>query len=173
MTNADLILHPIRIRLMVELYGREMTSRELAEQLPDIPQATLYRHIKKLVEGGVYTIVSEEMVNGAMERTFAVAQGAGRISPEEMGRIGQEAHIQYFTIFATALIDSFTRYMQQTDPSQVVEDGLSYNEAVIYLSDEERTHFQDTVTQLIESVLANRPDPSRKRYRLASVVIPD
>ena len=62
--KADLILHPARLRIMGELGGRQMTSRQLAIALPDMAQASLYRHIKALLDGGILEVVSEQAVNG-------------------------------------------------------------------------------------------------------------
>ncbi|NNJ11357.1 helix-turn-helix domain-containing protein [Chloroflexales bacterium ZM16-3] len=46
---ADLLLHPIRLRIIVALTVQQLTVQQLAGVLPDVPQATLYRQIHKLV----------------------------------------------------------------------------------------------------------------------------
>jgi len=171
--KADLLLHPVRIRIMTEFSGRERTSQQLAEVLPDIPQATLYRHIKKLVGGGILEVMEEKRVNGAVERTYRIAQGGSRLSPEDIASLSPQDHIRYFTIYAVALIDSFTDYIQTCDLALALEDGLSYNRAVIYLSDEERAQFSAELDALVGRMLACQPAPQRKRFTLASVVIPD
>lgn len=172
-TKSDLLLHPVRMRLVTELVGRQMTPRQLAAALPDVSQATLYRQIKRLLDGGVFEVVSEQVVKGATERTYGVVAGAERLTAVEMQSVTPEKHIRYFSIFAAALIDTFTRYVQQADPAQMAEDGLSYNRAVIYLTDEERAAFQEQIVNLVGSVMANQPAPERQRYTLASVTIPE
>jgi hypothetical protein len=79
-TKSDLLLHPVRMRLVTELAGRQMTPGQLAAALPDVPQATLYRQINRLLEGGVFEVVAEQVVNGATERTYAVVGGGDRLS---------------------------------------------------------------------------------------------
>ena len=171
--KSDLIIHPVRLRLVAEVANRQMTTRQLAAALSDIPQATLYRQIKRLHEGGVLSIVSEEMVNGAIERTYALVASQNRLTPEELADVTPEQHIQYFSVFAAALIDSFSRYVLARGTADFTADGTSYNQAVIYLSDEERAAFQAQLLQVVGPILGHGPTPERKRYTLASVVIPD
>lgn len=171
--KADLILHPARLRIMSELGGRQMTPRELAATLPDIPQATLYRHIKTLLEGRVLEVVSEQEVNGSVERTYALVQGAGRLTEDELQHLSPEEHFRYFSIFAVKLMDDFSAYLRDANAEQVGKDGMSYSTAVIYLNAEERAAFQQQVVALIGSVMSLQPAPDRQRYSLSSIVIPD
>lgn len=172
-SKSDLLLHPVRLRLVTELAGRPMTPGQLAAAMPDVPQATLYRHINRLLQGGVFEVVAEQVVNGATERTYGVMAGAERLTAVEMQSVTPEQHIRYFSTFAAALIDAFSRYVQQADPATLGEDGLSYNRAVIYLSDGERQVFQEQILNLVGSVMTNQPTPERQRYTLASVTIPE
>ena len=144
-SKQDLILHPVRLRLLTELTGRSLTSRQLAAALPDIPQATLYRHIKTLLDGGIFTTVAETMVNGALERTYAVASGQERLTAEELADMSSEEHKTAFNLFVAALSERFARYIDQADLSQLVEDGLSYNGTAIYLNESERAAFQEEI----------------------------
>jgi len=38
-SKVDLILHPVRIRIIQILFGREMTTEEIATSIPDVPHA--------------------------------------------------------------------------------------------------------------------------------------
>lgn len=171
--RRDLILHPVRLRLLTELTGRALTSRQLAEAMPDVPQATLYRHIKTLVDGGLFETVAEAPVNGALERTYAVAQGQGRLSPEEMSSMTAEEHLEAFTIFIGSLSERFACYVDRADLDHLAEEGLSYNGTAIYLSDHERVALRDRLMAAVGEFAALGPSPERKRYTLASIVIPD
>ena len=48
--KTDIILHPVRMRILQNLATRNLTPLQLAEELVNVPQATLYRHLNKLVE---------------------------------------------------------------------------------------------------------------------------
>lgn len=171
--KADLLLHPVRLRIMTEIVGKRLTPRQLAAALPDVPQATLYRQINILLEGEILEIVEETPISGAIERTYQLRQGADRLSAEEMHDIASEDHLQYFNIFVASLIESFARYIQHHDPAHFDQDGLSYNRIVIHLTAGERAAFQEQVMELIGSLMTNLPSADRQRYTLASIVIPD
>jgi DNA-binding transcriptional ArsR family regulator len=170
--KADLIIHPIRIRILTEFAGRHITARQLSAALPDIPQATLYRHLKLLEQAGVIQVVAETQVNGATERTFAVNIASARLSPEDLRAISREQHLQYFTVYAMALIDSFAAYIKAVDLNAMGTDGLEYQRSVIYLSDEEVAHYKQAMGAFVQQLLAHEPSPERKRYTIASIVIP-
>ncbi len=172
-SKADLILHPARLRIMTEFGGREMTPRQLASVLPDIPHATLYRHIKALLAGGILEVVGEQEVNGSVERTYAIVKGAGRLSSDELHALSPEEHLRYFTIYAVKLIEDFAGYLRDAKLEHIGRDGMSYSTASIYLNDAERAQFQDEVIALIGRVMFYMPAPDRKRYNLSSIVIPD
>jgi DNA-binding transcriptional ArsR family regulator len=172
-SKSDLIFHPVRMRLITELAGRQLTPGQLAAALPDIPQATLYRHIKRLQAGGLIEVTAEQVVNGATERTFAVVAGQVRLTDADLEGLTVAEHIRNFATFAASLIDAFSRYAQQAEPTAMAADGVSYNRAVIYLNDVERAEFQEAVVALLQNVMSQQPTSERKRYTLASVIIPD
>ena len=46
--------------IQVIMINKEATSAEIGEELQDIPRASLYRHIKVLLDAGIITVVKEE-----------------------------------------------------------------------------------------------------------------
>ena len=171
--KADLMLHPIRLRILSELVGKQMSTRQISEALPDIAQATLYRHINVLVDGQMLEVVAEHTVNGAIERIYSVVDGAASISRDELRQLSRGDHMRYFTVFAASLIDTFAEYMDACQLERVGDDGMSYNRVVLYLTDEERTLLNREISRLVGGMMSVAPSPDRKRYTLASMVIPD
>jgi DNA-binding transcriptional ArsR family regulator len=172
-SKTNLLLHPVRLRILSELAGKELSPRQLAQELPDIPQASLYRHIGILVENQILEVVGERVVNGATERSYAIAVGAVRLTPEDLRGLPAEEHLRVFSVYVGTLIESFVESMNGRDPDDVLRDGLSYNRVTIHLSDEEVAQFRSELTAIIERVWSNPPAPNRKSYTLASVVIPE
>lgn len=172
-TKVDLLLHPIRIRIMTELINQQYTTAQLAKALPDVPQATLYRHMKMLQDGGIIEVIEEKPVNGAIERTYHLTKGAHRLSPEDLQGMTSDEHVFYFNTFVASLIETFARYVNHADLDNIGEDGMSYNRAVIHLSPKERTEFQQAMMQLVSQYIGLSASPDRQRFNLASIVIPD
>ena len=65
-SKAELVLHPVRLRIIQSLIGgRERTPQQIAEELPDVAQATLYRHLGRLAKAGLVKVVAERQRNDA------------------------------------------------------------------------------------------------------------
>ena len=61
-----------RLRIVQALVGAPMTPLQLRDLLGDVSQATLYRHLNQLADGGLVEVVDERPVRGRVERTYAV-----------------------------------------------------------------------------------------------------
>lgn len=120
--RLDLIIHPLRLRIIRLLEGRERTISEIGEILVHIPQATLYRHINKLQQGGIIQIMAERAVRGAKERTYALV-GDGiylRQRPLELNR----KELIEFTGRLEELLDSYSDRLPAADRELRLFSGL-------------------------------------------------
>jgi Helix-turn-helix domain len=171
-TSADLLLHPVRLRIVQSFLGdRALTTTQLRSELPDVPAASLYRHVALLVNGGVLSVVAERRVRGAVERTYVLRTAAARISMDEVAKMTPDQHRQAFLAFVAGLIGDFDRYFAREDVDPV-RDGGSYNVAGMWLDDTELLEFGRELLTVIQPRLANAPKPGRKRRILATVLIP-
>ena len=59
--------------IQVIMRKKEATSAEIGEELQDIPRASLYRHIKVLLDAEIITVVKEAFKRGSMEKADAIA----------------------------------------------------------------------------------------------------
>lgn len=166
---ADIVIHPVRLRILAEFAGRSMTTRQLAAALPSIPTASLYRHVATLVEAGLVEVVEERAVNGANERVFRASPV--HIDPDEFDALDPEDHLSKFSVFGASLVDAFAEYIRSEGPVPS-RDGLSYNLGVVHLSQEEFDDFSAAFEALSAEMLGAGPGPGRKRYTVASVVVP-
>jgi len=169
-SRTELILHPIRARIIVEVSGRRTTAKELAESMPEIPMTTLYRHINALTEGGILAIVEENQVRGTVERVYALDREATDLTPEELRQMTKEDYEQAFTLFVTSLLGDFSRYLDSREPENIdlAADGLKFGKVQLHLTEEEFEALQVQVYGALESVVGNEPSQGRKR-RIASV----
>ncbi|MFN8630050.1 MAG: helix-turn-helix domain-containing protein [Chloroflexota bacterium] len=169
--SAALILHPVRMRVILALgRGIPLTAQDLADLLPDVARATLYRHLAILVDGGVIEVVAEQRVRGAMERTYALRHGFASLSKEDLEAASREDHLRYFASFTASLIDEYARYLQR-DRIDLAADGVSYREATVYMTDEEAADLSREVWSAIARRVGAEPSPRRPRT-LAVISIP-
>lgn len=73
MSVIDTLLHPVRWRIVQALGAGPLATRDIHALMPDVAQATLYRHVSSLVEVGLIDVVEERQARGAVERTYALA----------------------------------------------------------------------------------------------------
>jgi hypothetical protein len=171
-TSADLLLHPVRLRIVQAFLGdRALTTTQLRTELADVPAASLYRHVARLVAAGVLTVVAERRVRGAVERTYVLRIAAARISMDEIAKMTPDEHRQAFLAFVAGLIADFDRYLARDDVDPV-RDGGSYNVAGMWLDDTELIEFGRELLTVLQPRLANAPRPGRKRRILATVLLP-
>jgi Helix-turn-helix domain len=172
MTSADLLLHPVRLRIVQAFLGdRALTTSALRSELPDVPPASLYRHVARLVEAGVLSVVSERRVRGALERTYVLRVSAASIDLREVERMSREDHRQAFMAFVAGLLGDFDRYLERED-FDPLRDGAGYRLAGLWLDDAELRELGLELTRVIQPRAANPPKPGRRRRILGWVLLP-
>jgi hypothetical protein len=172
MTSADLLLHPVRLRIIQAFLGdRALTTNELKAEISDVPPASLYRHIGRLVDGGVLSVVSERRVRGAVERTYILRTAAATVSLDELAKLTPEQHRQMFVSFIAGLIADFDRYLDRGKPD-LLRDGVSYRLAGMWLDDDELKEFTRELVTVIQPRLVNAPKEGRKRWILGTIALP-
>jgi hypothetical protein len=171
-TSADLLLHPVRLRIVHAFLGdRALTTTQLRSELPEVPAGSLYRHVARLVDGGVLSVVGERRVRGAVERTYVLRPAAARIGLDELAKMTRDEHRQAFLAFVAGLIGDADRYLarERIDP---LRDGASYNIAGMWLDEREFTDFLHELVTVVQPRLANAPKPGRSRRIFATVLLP-
>ena len=170
--TADLLLHPVRLRIVEAFLGdRALTTSELAAELADVPPASLYRHVARLVDAGVLAAVAERRVRGALERTYGLRLTAAAAGLDEVAAMSADDHRQAFMAFVAGLLGDFDRYLARGD-TDLPRDGVSYRMAGLWLDDAEYAELLRDLSRVLQPRLANPPRPGRKRRTLGSVLLP-
>jgi DNA-binding transcriptional ArsR family regulator len=172
MSTADLLLHPVRLRILQAFLGeRELTTAQLQDELADVPPGSLYRHVARLVNAGVLSITSERRIRGAVERTYVLHTSAATLSPEELSNMTPDEHRQMFLAFVAGLIADFDRYLTR-DKVDLLRDGVSYRLQGMWLNEEELEEVTLEMVSILRPRLENAPVPGRQRWILGTVVMP-
>jgi len=170
--SAGLILHPVRMRIILALgRGFPLTAQAVADLVPDVARATLYRQLATLVDGGIIEVVAEHRVRGAVERTYALRRGSASPSKEEIEAASREDHLRYFASFVALLLDEYARYLRR-DRIDLEADGVAYREASVYLTDEEAADAVREMWSVVASRVGTQPSPGRRPRTLSVISIP-
>ncbi|MDA8063292.1 MAG: helix-turn-helix domain-containing protein [Actinomycetota bacterium] len=173
MATAELLLHPVRLRIVRAFLGdRALTTSQLAAELADVPTGSLYRHVGLLAKEGVLQVVAEQRVRGAVERTYVLRVAAAQVQPDEIAAMTPEDHAQAFMAFTAGLLADFDRYLagQPTDPGS---DGVGYRLAALWLTDGEYADFLRDLIRVVQPRAALPPTGTRRRRLLYGVALPD
>lgn len=172
MTSADLLLHPVRLRILQAFLGdRSLTTSRLQAELPDVPPASLYRHVARLVGGGVLTVVDERRVRGALERTYALQTSEATVKPEDLADLSADDHRRMFFTFLAGIIRDFELYLERGD-IDLIRDGVSYRLAGMWLTAAEARKLTRDLNEILVPATRNSPKRGRKRWYLGSIVLP-
>jgi hypothetical protein len=173
MASSDLLLHPVRLRIVKAFLGdRALTTSQLAAELEDVPAGSLYRHVALLTRAGVLQVVAEQRIRGAVERTYTLRAFAAQIQPDEAEAMTPEEHAAAFTAFVAGLLADFDRYLAAGSPD-LARDGVSYRVAGLWLTDAEFAGFLRDIAAVVQPRLANPPGKGRRRRMLYSVFLPE
>lgn len=171
-SKADVVLHPVRFRILTLVSGRRMSPQKISCSLPDVPQASIYRHINKLVEAGVLQCVEEPGARGVSERLYTIpTPEAATVSVEDTAAASLADNLQYFTSFCTLLLSKGGDFLNRKAAEGI--SGGAYAFEALYLSDKEYEHLLSGLQALEGLALANRPAPGRRRRLLFTAIIPD
>jgi len=171
--KLDLIVHPVRLRLIQAFGpGDRLTAHQLAARLPDIPHATLYRHLGALVRGGVLVVVQVRPVRAAQEKVYSLVEGAANVGPSESRGTAPADHLRHFTVFLGLLRGDFERYLVRHPSPDLADDGVAYYQIPMYLSDAEHQRLVKDLKALLGPLRKNEPVGSRTRRFVNIVTMP-
>lgn len=172
MASADLLLHPVRLRIIKAFLGdRALTTSQLAAELDDVPAGSLYRHIALLTKAGVLQVIAERRVRGAVERTYTLRLYAAQVQPGEVEAMTSDEHAQAFMAYVAGLMSDYDRYLAAGAPDPE-RDGAAYRVAAMWLTAAEFADFLRDLQQLAQPRLANAPGKGRRRRVLYTVLLP-
>lgn len=139
MEMAVVIMNPVRQRIFQYLLVHETcTVKDLRRALPDIPSASLYRHMKLLTDSAVLAIAGENRIRGTVESIYRLNRSALEIDDTD------GAGIQTALLGTCA---SFAKYFASghADPRR---DLLLLTTCTLTLTDEEFTAFLSELDQV-------------------------
>ncbi|GHI01513.1 helix-turn-helix domain-containing protein [Neobacillus kokaensis] len=169
----DVILHPVRMRIIQNLINQQLTPQQLKEILPDIPQASLYRNIKKLVESEVIYIVDEIPNRGTVEKVYSIQDpNKSLIGSEELKQMSKDEHLSLFMKYMANLMGEYERYLNQ-DNFDLAADGVTFRQTSLFLSEEELTDFIKELREVYAKYTQYKPENGRRRRTVGTIMIPE
>lgn len=172
MVTSSSLLHPVRLRIVQVLRdGETFTTHQIRELLPDIPIATLYRHIATLVDAGVVEIADERPVRGTSEKIYRIAPTLANPTAEDLKALTPDELLTVFTVFTSGTIHDMDAYLHAGSP-ELVDDRVNFAQADFWASDEELDDFLGSVTEALQRLRQNTQRDDRRPRRLTTILMP-
>ncbi|GAB2844563.1 helix-turn-helix domain-containing protein [Actinoallomurus bryophytorum] len=172
MATLDLLLHPVRLRILRTLLdGRPATTAQLRERLPDIPPATMYRHVAALAAAGVLDVLGEKRIRGTVERTYRVCWDRAEIDPADRATMTTDDHRRTFTAFIGGLLADFDQYLA-CEPADPTADGVTYQQVALWLTDTEMAELLVEIRAAVTARMGRDPGPNTTRRMISLVAMP-
>ncbi len=168
----ECISNPIKCRLLIGiLKSGETTAKSLAEKCVDIPQTTLYRHLKRMTEDGILKVVNETPIRGTVEKTYAVTfdlNDANAMTDDNSGKMYMQMFLQYILTFAK----QFQTYCD-TPGIDIKNDKSGFSLSYVYLTDEELENTVSAISKILSPLQNNKPAPGRKLRTIGVIISPE
>jgi DNA-binding transcriptional ArsR family regulator len=169
--NPDLVFHPVRMRIITAVSGRQLATRELLKAIPEIPQATVYRHVRALIKGGVLEVVEERKIRGVEERIFRM-KAPPSVTRRDLKGKTNAALEQMGMVFVSGLLSDIRRYLHGKWKVDPFRDGVQISKVTLHLSDAELAELNGRVLRLILAASKKKAAAGRKGRIFSYTIIP-
>ena len=163
MEIAEVVMNPVRQRIFQYFLLHETgTVKELKKALPDVPNASLYRHIKILADHSILMVVSENRIRGTVESVYHLNKDALATEDES----GNAVQMSLLGICA-----SFARYFASghVDPQK---DMLLLTNCTLLLTDEEFSSFLSEINEIALKYMKAEVTESSKMRQITLISAP-
>lgn len=163
MELAEIVMNPVRQRIFQYFLLHETgTVKELRKALPDIPSASLYRHVKILADSSILMVVGENRIRGTVESVYRLNKDAMAAEDET----GNAVQMSLLSICA-----SFAKYFSagNADPQK---DMLLLTNCTLLLTDEEFSEYLSEINQVTVKYMKKESSESSNMRRITLISAP-
>jgi len=172
--RAGLVMHPERLQIIGVLTGKKLTPGQIAKKLSTISQAGLYRHLKRLEEGGLIEVVETHKVRGTLEKVYTCSSPEkAHFSEEDVRDMSPDMQHNLFTAFIANLYNQFLRVHRVAEETPEVLGKAGYQILPLDMKPEEFHSFQKDLSALLEQYNSTDADSASERYYLSLTLFPE
>ena len=166
---VECISNPIRLQFYLAIQnGSCSKASEIHSKYPDVPRATMYRHLNHLTKCGLIQVIDETKKRGSVERTYVAAKAL------DLSIDSPDFNERYFSMFIQYIMEFvvlFHNHCIRPDIN-VLEEKSGFSMAPIYASDEELEEAMRKISSIIQELMVSVPTESRKRRTIGMIISP-
>ena len=140
---------PIKFKLLLDVEASgQTTAKELAKKNNHIPQATLYRYLRKMVDDGILIVTEERRVRNVSEKIYAVGIDYKAEVDKVVENNSGEGYAALFQQFCNGLLGEFKAYAAREN-IDILNDGSGFRVAPFYATADELKELAKKITILL------------------------
>lgn len=159
-----------KIILTIKELG-QATASQLRETLSDIPQATVYRRLQKMLGDDILKIVEEKPIRGTVEKVYAL----GYDLDAEWSKMGVtndgKIYMRFVTYYMLGILQEFMEYTAK-EAIDIQGDGTGLFIAPVYATKEELIMASHKIIEILTGLKDNTPDGQRKLRNICITITP-
>jgi len=164
--------NPVKVKLISEIEKqKKTTAKQLAKAVPQIPQATLYRYLKKMVDDEIIAVVEENQVRNVKEKVYSLVFDFDAKIKEMVNDKSGKGYLTLFQQFSNGLIYEFQKYIDDGD-IDILNDGSGFRITPFYATKSELEELAKKINEIVKPYHEQEPTPERKLRNLAIVYTP-
>ena len=168
----EYLVNPVKSKLIIAVMTQgTTTAKALAASNKSIPQATLYRYLKKMVDDGVLNVVEERKVRNVTEKIYALAIDFNAYTEEMLKNNSGEAYFGMFQQFTLGLLNEFNAYCAK-DNIDLQNDGSGFSVIPICVTFEELKELAGKIREIIAPYAQLEATADRKAHSVALIFTP-
>lgn len=169
--KINLIIHPVRLRILQVLSNSRLTTSDIADALPSFPKSSIYRHLKILLDEGMVEIAETRPIKGTLEKVYQLAL-APKLEVSDLQGISREELLRQFTTFTASLLHGFSTFLDSTADEKVLHQIFGYTDFTFYATDEEMEDFRKILLENLARLTQYPPSPERTQRLLSITTFP-
>ena len=167
--RAKLLIHPIRTRIVHILLEGPATTKQLCKRMPHIPASSIYRSIKKLLDGSAIQATDFRTVNGIVEKLYAL-KGKPALTSGEYQSMTREELIDNLMRFQNYVLSDFSDAAQGKTPSDFSREGAGFASWSVRADQETFRKLREDLDHKIRKM--NQQNPGLPEWKLSAVFHP-
>lgn len=162
-------INPVKMKIFYEVsLLKQATAKELASKTPDIPQATLYRHLKKMTEDGVLIVAKERPIRNITEKIYEIAPD---LDKDVQKIVSENDGLGYFLLFQQYMFGLQAEFGQRENIN-ITEDGSGFHVAPFYATSKEVQELARKIVDVIKPYMENQPTMERQLRNIGMIYTP-
>jgi len=163
MEMAEIVMNPVRQRIFQYFLLHETgTVKDVRKALPDVPGASLYRHVKILTDSSILMVVGENRIRGTVESVYQLNKDAMKTEDEN----GNAVQMSLLSLCA-----SFAKYFAGDDVNPK-RDMLLFTNCTLLLTDEEFSGFLSEINEVAVKYMKKEAVEGSKTRQITLISAP-